>query len=92
MASVVKVALGRHVFCRRYATDGLGHLRFAQEFRARAKTSLAWTGPTAACYQWRLEAAMSTNLHALIIDMAAVNSRDLNRLGCVPNPHFSETG
>ena len=34
----------------------------------------AWTGPTTACYQWRLEAALSTNFHALISDMAVVIS------------------
>ena len=43
------------VFCRRYTTGGPGHLRFVQGFRARAKTCLAWTGPTAACYQSQLE-------------------------------------
>ena len=49
----MKVALGRHVSCRGYAT--------------------------AACYQWRLEAALSTNCHALIIDMAIViNDFDLS--------------
>jgi len=72
MASVVRVVLGRHVSCRRYATDGPGHLRFVQGFRARAKTFLAWTGPTAACYQRRPEATMSTNPHTLIIDMPVI--------------------
>ncbi|WP_137625569.1 hypothetical protein [Lactiplantibacillus pingfangensis] len=38
-------------FGRRYTTDCPGHLRFLQMFRARSKTSLAWTGPTTACYQ-----------------------------------------
>ena len=65
MASVVTVALGRHDSCRRYATVGPGHLRFLQGLRARAKTILAWTVPTAACHQWRLEAALSTNLRIL---------------------------
>ncbi|WP_137626409.1 hypothetical protein [Lactiplantibacillus pingfangensis] len=42
-------------FCRRYATDGPGHLRLLQGFRARSKTYLAWTGPTTACYQFQPE-------------------------------------
>ncbi|WP_171000605.1 hypothetical protein [Lactiplantibacillus pingfangensis] len=43
------------VFCRRYTTDGPGHLRFLQGFRARSKTLLAWTGPTTACDQFQPE-------------------------------------
>ena len=38
MASVVKAAFGRLIFCRPYATDRAGQLRALQLFRARVKT------------------------------------------------------
>ncbi|WP_223877155.1 hypothetical protein [Lactiplantibacillus pingfangensis] len=44
--------------CRFYATDGPGHLCILQGFRAKSKTTLAWTGPATACYQSQPEAAI----------------------------------
>jgi len=69
------VALGRHAFCRRYATDGPGHLRFVQGFRARLKTFLRLDPvPRSHVISGDWKRVMSTNLYALIIDMAVVTS------------------